>query len=78
MDAALGIEATGSWTRVDTFVLHTRSVEGALRVKSTLGSTIGWTAEEVGNTRADGLIVAFATLGIRATGRGLAGIQGSC
>lgn len=68
MDTALGINATGSWTRIDAFVLYARLVEATLGVESTLRTTIGWTAKEVGKARADGLIVTLATFGIGSTG----------
>lgn len=68
VDTTLGINATGSWTRIDALVLYARLVEATLRVESTLRTTIGWTAKEVGKARADRLIVTFATLGIGSTG----------
>lgn len=74
-DSTLGIGSAGAWTRVDALVVPACSIVRALAVADALGSTVRRAADELRQTRARGRIVDYATLGVEAARRRLAGIH---
>jgi len=73
---ALGIKTTASWTWVDTLLVHTGQLTGAVRAGHTLWAAV-WRATNIGLDTGTGRgLTNWATLRIRSTGRWATGING--
>lgn len=72
---ALGLLPANTWTGIDALAIHTSLVGSTLRAACTFWTTCGRLAYELGETRADRLLVYFATTRVGSAGRGLAGIH---
>lgn len=64
-DLTLSVDAARAGARVGTLELVASSVTGALVVDYTLRSTVGWSTDVLGSTRAYGLTVVVAAHTVR-------------
>lgn len=75
VDRALGVESAGAWTGIAAPFSHASTVAGTLGINSTLGPAVRRTSLIIGCARAGWRAVSVAALGVRAAGRGYAGIR---
>lgn len=75
LNAALGVDAAGSITRITALLSNAGTIGGAVSVDHALGSAVGWCSNIVSQARAGCLITAHTALGVESTRRWLAGIS---
>ena len=68
-DSALGIVSTRARTRINTLLILTSFIASTIGISDTFRSARRWTGHIARKTRANRLIVYFATLTVRATRR---------
>ena len=74
-DAALGVRAARSRTRVFALLIYARQIAGALAVTDAFRPTIGRRADKFGEARARGRVADLPALGIRSARRRLTGVH---